>query len=212
MQNHEAIPRIDSSEAAKRVREYNAGSYRGWSNIKLDREAYNRFRNGLSDDLDDLTDQIVFVGDQYGGAHGEFAEIRAEAALIATNLHLVLGQWREAVGDAKPLDAGVSDERTLDSLFHPFTGTKQWGVWASKTLHFLRPDAFPIFDSNAKKALSLRCGSSSRDYHRFCSYFRDVLLANLDAVRAARRADNMESPTDLKLLDKVLFQIGMHMR
>jgi hypothetical protein len=52
-------------------------------------------------------------------------------------------------------------------------------------------------------------GSSSRDYHRFSSSFRDVLLANSEALAAVRIADARESPTDLKLLDKILFQLGM---
>jgi hypothetical protein len=65
----------------------------------------------------------------------------------------------------------------------------------------------------AKEALELKnLGSSSRDYHRFSSCFRDVLLANSEALAAARIADARESPTDLKLLDKILFQVGMRKR
>jgi hypothetical protein len=91
-------------------------------------------------------------------------------------------------------------------------GTKQWPVWASKTLHFLRPDVFPILDSNAKKPLGLKnLVNSSRGYHQFCIMFRDVLLANRDALTSASTADGKESPSDLKLLDKVLFQLGLRM-
>jgi hypothetical protein len=86
------------------------------------------------------------------------------------------------------------------------------GVWASKTLHLLRPDVFPILDSRARKALGLNLGSSSRDYNGFTSCFRDVLLINSEALAAARVADAGESPTDVKLLDKILFQIGSRMK
>lgn len=92
-------------------------------------------------------------------------------------------------------------------------GTKQWPVWASKTLHFLCPDVFPILDSNAKKPLGLNnLVNSSRGYHQFCSIFLDVLLANAEALAAARSADAGESPSDLKLLDKILFQLGIRMK
>ena len=68
------------------------------------------------------------------------------------------------------------------------------------------------FDFNAKKPLRRKnLGSSSRDYHRFSFCFRDVLLANSETLAAARIADVRKSPTDLKLLDKILFQLGIHM-
>jgi len=82
-------------------------------------------------------------------------------------------------------------------------------VWASKTLHFLRPDAFPIFDKRAKKALGKKnIASLPADYHWFCCAFRDALVANRCALAAARDIDGGESPTDVKLLDKILYQLG----
>src|SRR3989442_14639488 len=60
--------RIDTNDAVQAVRDYNADFYRGRRNIDLDREAYDRFRNGLSNDLEQLIDQIAFVAEQYGGA------------------------------------------------------------------------------------------------------------------------------------------------
>jgi hypothetical protein len=41
--------------------------------------------------------------------------------------------------------------------------------------------------------------------------FREVLLANCDALSAARVQDARESPSDVKLLDKILFQFGLRM-
>jgi hypothetical protein len=153
----------------------------------LDREAYDWFSNGLSDDPGQLIDQLNFVGDQYGAVQERFLthDIRTEAALVAPALHRVIDQWLKAVNDAKPLIEEVPDESTIAFLFSPFRATKQWPVWASKTLHFLRPDAFPILDSNVKKPLDLRnLGGSSGDYHRFCSCFRDAWL---QVPRASRR-------------------------
>jgi hypothetical protein len=86
-------------------------------------------------------------------------------------------------------------------------------VWASKTLHFVRPDVFPILDSNANKPLGLgSLANSSRNYQLFSSIFRDVLLGNTEELAAARAADSGESPTELKLLDKILFELGLRMK
>jgi hypothetical protein len=78
-----------------------------------------------------------------------------------------------------------------------------------KDTPFSPPHVFPILDPNAKKPLGLKnLGSSSRDYHRFSSCFRAVLLANSEELAAARTVDAGESPTDLKLLDKNFFRSG----
>lgn len=211
---HDGEPlRIDSTDAVLGIRQYNAGFYRGRSNTALDREAYRRFRNGLSSDLSQLVEQIAFVGQQYGGAQERFGDIRKEAELIAANLSSMLDQWLKVVVDAKPLADERPSEAVLDYLFSPFRGTKQWPVWASKTLHFLRPEVFPILDSNAKKPLGLRnLVNSSRGYHQFSGCFREALLSNTEALAAARIADDRESPTDLKVLDKILFQLGIRMK
>lgn len=206
------VLRINPRDAANLVREYNRSYYRGRSNTALDREAYLLFKDGPSRDVARLVTQIAFVGKEYGGAQERFGSIREEAELIATNLRPVLDGWTKILEEAKPLSQHVPDQEALDFLFAPFVGNKQWPVWASKTLHFLRPDAFPILDSNAKKPLGLKnLLNSSRGYRQFSSGFRDVLVANPEALAAARDADAGESPTTVKLLDKILFEMGRRM-
>ena len=202
--------KVDPGEAVRSVREYNADFYKGCRNIQLDREGYDLFRNGLSADLGRLIDQLTFVGDRYGAAQQRFMPhpIRIEAASIATKLIRVLDDWNRIVMRAKPLIEEVPSEASLAFLFSPFDCASLWAVWASKTLHFLQPDAFPILDSKAKKALGLNLGTSSRDYHTFCSQIRRVLLANGASLAAARIEDKAQSPTDVKLLDKILYQLG----
>ena len=201
---------FDSETATCAVRLYNAGAYRGRPNLVLDQMAYDRFRNGLPDDELALVDMIRFVGEEYGGAQRRFLphDYRDEAALIVANLLPVLNQWRTTVVDARPLTENLADIPTLDYLLAPFEGTKRWVVWATKTLHFLRPDAFPILDSRARKALGLKEGNTSRYYQKFCTAFRCSLLRNRESINAARVIDDGASPTNLKLLDKILFQLG----
>jgi hypothetical protein len=204
--------RFDAESAVQAVRDYNSGSYRGRRNLDLDRIAYDRFRNGIPDEQSALVELVRFVGEDYGGAQRRFLphSYREEAALIVANLRRDLGEWRDSVVTAQGLAEAVPSEEVLDRLLTPFVGTKRWPVWASKTLHFLRPDAFPILDSSAKKALGMaNLGSLPRDYARFCSAFRKSLATNEDALSAARVADGGASPSDLKLLDKILYQIGL---
>jgi len=203
--------RFDRDTAERAIREYNAGSYRGCSNVALDRAAYDCFAAGLADDGAGMIELVRFVGEDYGGAQRRFLPhgYREEAALIVARLVPVLGRWRQLVADAKLLLDAVPDETTVRELFAPFAGTKRWPVWCSKTLHFLRPDAFPILDSLAKNALGLAgLDGTPRNYRRFCEAFRATLLANQDVLAAARSIDAGASPSDIKLLDKILYQIG----
>jgi hypothetical protein len=203
---------IRPNDAVQCIAEYNRSSYRGMSNTALDQKAYRLFRDGISSDPGRLVAQIAFVGEEYGGAQERFGSIRKEAEIIASNLRPILDKWQKFVMEAKPLSHEVPNQETLDFIFLPFVGTKHWPVWASKTLHFIRPDVFPILDSNAKKTLGLQhLVNSSRNYQYSCSVFRQAFLENSESLAAARSADRGESPTDLKLLDKVLFQLGVRM-
>ena len=208
-----SVLRIDPETAIRAVRDYNDGSYRGRRNLELDKFAYDSFREGLPDAEEPLTDLVCFVGEVYGGADGRFLvpsySYRKEAILIVKELRLVLDQWRSTVKGVRAFAEEIPNDAVLEFLFKPFVGTQRWGVWASKTLHFLRPDAFPILDSHAKNALGLRMlASSPYGYKRFCLAFRDALAANDQALAAARDIDGGASPTDLKLFDKILYQLG----
>lgn len=202
---------LDAQTAASAVRRYNSGSYRGRSNIGIDRAAYERFNGNVPTDPAALVDAIRFVGDEYGGAQRRFLPhgYAEEAALIVSHLLPILPEWRAAVAAATPLEEGSVSELTAALLLAPFHGTKRWPVWATKTLHFIRPDAFPIMDSRAKISMGMKnLGSTARDYAHFSDVLRQVLLCNAEALEAAREADAGASPSDVKLLDKILYELG----
>ena len=202
---------LDPSAAARAVREYNAGTYRGCKNVDVDQAAYDRFRNGLPENEDDLIDAIRFVGEDYGGAQLRFLPhgYREEAALIVGQLLPARARWVKAIKSSAPLRDAAPPEYSLAFVLAPFVGTKRWPVWGTKTMHFIRPDVYPILDSRAKKALGMASlGSTPRDYHRFCMEIRRTLLENDAALASAREADGGLAPSDLKLLDKILYEIG----
>jgi hypothetical protein len=203
--------RIDPVVAARAVREYNSDTYRGRTNLEIDRTAYQRFRTGMPRERSALVDAVRFVGEDYGGAQRRFLphDYGEEAALIVDQLYPVLDSWQATVDMARPLAAVLPTADIFAALLAPFHGTKRWPVWASKTLHFLRPDAFPILDSRAKVALGMRnLGSSPREYSRFCAVFRTAMAENHGAIDAARAADDGNSASEIKLLDKILYQLG----
>jgi hypothetical protein len=206
---------LDPAAAMRAVHAYNSDSYRGRPNLVVDREAYDRFRGGLPEDDAALIDSIRFVGEDYGGAQRRFLPhgYCEEAALIVNHLRPIRTRWNSALRSAAPISTSAPDEALLSCLLAPFFGTKKWPVWATKTLHFLRPDAYPVLDSRAKAALGMRSlGSTPRDYRRFCITFRETLLNNEAALEAARNVDGGTSPSDLKLLDKILYQLGRRQR
>jgi hypothetical protein len=202
---------IDRATAIRAVEAYNCGRYNGRPNVEIDREGYSRFSGGLSRDHDALTEQLRFIGEDYGGAQLRFLphSIRDEAALIASQLAPVLDHFTAIVTAQSLLTGGVPSETDMIFLFTPFAATKKWGVWACKTLHFLRPATFPVLDSRAKKALGVASlGGSPVEYRRFCTLFRDALANNDETLEAAAEVDAGASPTELKLLDKILYEIG----
>jgi hypothetical protein len=203
---------IDPRLAVRAVLDYNSGTYRGKRNLDVDREAYARFAGGVPTSEGELVDLIAFVGDDYGGAQRRFLPhgYRDEAALIVNNLRPTINAWRQILDSVGPLGVGSPSEGVLAGLLTPFIGTKRWPVWASKTLHFFRPKSFPILDSRAKKGLGVpNLGSTPKDYARFAAVFHSTLVENQEAMEAARRADEGASPSDVKLLDKILYQVGI---
>jgi hypothetical protein len=201
---------LDPAAAVQAVVAYNRGKYHGRLNIDIDRDADHRFHDGLAQDRPTLIEQLRFVGQDYGGAQQRFLPhcVREEAAMIAEQIMPVLPQFAAVVNMTAPLTERVPDEDALGLLFEPFAATKRWGVWASKTLHFLRPVSFPILDSGAARALGEVSGSSVRHYWRFCIRFRGAMSESAEALLAAKSVDGGISRSEVKLLDKILYELG----
>ena len=202
---------IDQATAVRAVNAYNRGKYRGRLNVDIDMDGYQRFSDGLSQHRANLIEQLRFIGEDYGGVHRRFLthSICDEAALIAERIAPVLRGFTAAGSATAPLVERIPDEDALTFLFAPFVTTKRWSVWASKTLHFLRPESFPVLDSRAKRALgAASLGTSVRDYRRFCTFFRCAMIENASALHAARAVDDGMSNSDVKLLDKILYEVG----
>lgn len=192
------------------IRAYNAGNYRGQRNVDLDRRGYALLAEAVPECLEALIDAIRFFGEDYGGTQARFlpAGFLEESHRIADALWPSANEYRALLRSQPDLRTAVPDLRTIEVLIAPFRASKTWIVWATKFLHFAAPRTFPILDSRAERALGLTRGSSaSRYYHRYCEAIRAALLANAETLTFLVSSDP-EQCTELKVLDKVLFEIG----
>lgn len=204
---------IDVAAAIAACKAYNVGSYRGKANLALDRRAYELFRSGLATDFDALVAQLRFVAEDYGGAMGVYLDppydYEGEARRVALRLSPEVEAWNRVALAAEPLTDGAPGLDALRFLLGCFRGSKRWNVWASKALHFVRPDAFPILDSRAKRALGVAdTDNSAESYECFCVRVRQTLLSNADVIAAVRTLPESNWLPDLKLLDNIVFELG----
>lgn len=201
---------LSRDEALSAIRAYNSGSYRGHRNVDLDRRGYALLAEGVPDNLGALIEAIRFFGEDYGGAQARFLPhgFLEESRRIADALWPSANEYRALLRAQLDLRSAIPDGLTLDVLAAPFCASKKWLVWATKFLHFAAPRTFPILDSRAEQALGLTRTSSTASYYRsYCEAIHATLVANADTLSLLVNSDS-EQCTELKVLDKVLFEIG----
>ncbi len=203
--------KLDFESARQRLISYNTGFYRGHPNLDLDARGYKLFAGGLPDEPEALVEMIRFVGEDYGGAQKRFLngqEFRQVSEDIARNFSASPGLARasQLIKSVDPIETIIPPESVVADLFRPFRTDKHWPVWASKFLHFLRPDTFPILDSRAESALDLRRRTPyDRYYVEFMSKFRETMRDNKDTLASLHSLEDFVSPHIVKVLDKILY-------
>jgi len=102
------------------------------------------------------------------------------------------------------LSSAITAHKRLMDLFKEITELEKRAL-ASKYLHFHRPDVFFLYDSRAKKALSMvtpnirqiadiNCEESDTEYLnlvRRCLWLRDNIAKQYDVVLTPRQIDNI---------------------
>jgi len=206
------VPLLDPAACRTRILEYNSERYRGFgTNVEIDSRGYAVFSSGISRDRNQLIQQVLFVGEVYGGAQARFLPggYKAESERITGKLMIDLEGYWSLLAASRPLVETIPLEQSLERLLSPFDATKRWFVWGTKFLQFLRPDTFPIVDSRVTKVLGLdEGGSMGRRYHRAMRVIREVVNRNFDLLEELRIWDERRCPSVLKVLDKVLYVQG----
>ena len=211
------ITQLMLRRAPAMVRRYNKGRFLDRRNVELDAEGYRRFARGPSRDLQTLTDDLAFVGRFYGGTRvGLLPEgsWKAEAQRIATQLIEDRDTYDLLLRDCRPLTDHLPTVKTTLRLVEPFHTSRSWMVWATKALHFLAPATFPQLDAAVEAALGLTRNRYEAHYYvgymtayrRALERFAEVLPELRDIDQRTRDAD--APAPDLKILDKVLYELG----
>lgn len=206
------VPLLDPAVCRTRILEYNRERYRGFgTNVEIDARGYALFSSGISRERNQLIQQVLFVGEVYGGAQARFLPdgYKAESERITDKLMVDLEAYCSLLAASLPLLETIPSEQLLEHLLSPFDATKRWFVWGTKFLQFLRPDTFPIVDSRVKTLLGLdQTGSMGRRYQRAIRVIREVVNRNLDLLEELRIWDEQRCPSVLKVFDKVLYAQG----
>lgn len=210
---HKTRVQLTLESAVRAVREYNRGIYAkvGRPNIDIDREADQLFANGLGATAAEVEEQLRFTGKMYGGVAGF-----QRALEIAPDIGVEIHRCREHLGglatSARSLVECISNSHTLRPLYDVFVreccGKRNWQVWCSKFWHLVNPHAFPIEDRFARDTLGTSKVNSFRTYVVYLTRFHEFTASRASWLPALRHSDEAGSRSDLKLWDKVFYEVG----
>jgi hypothetical protein len=201
---------ITLETAIRAVKAYNSGSYRGRKNVNLDLQVRQSFAAGLAPTLEGIIAQVRLIGEDYGGVAG-FPKALTLAPDVAAEIHRDRKSYTALITAAPPLMQAHSSVDTVTHLLQPFTrplyGKRNWHVWASKFLHFLNPDAFPILDSRVARFFGLWGSNSAAKYVELLRRFRTFAITHQSWLESLRIADGGHAWSDTKLWDKVCYGV-----
>jgi len=209
---------VTKADALNAIRSYNQGKYdkSGRTNLEIDREGKSLFQDGLKREKGALEDQIRWVGNDYGGAAHTIASKELPSPIADT----ILQDWDayySRIIEQRPLIENTMSKMVIRELYRPFRQRIEtekrtlmnWMTWGTKVWHFVNPDAFQIMDSRAKRFYRV---ATSKDpvaaYLELEDRARKLLLSHKAWLADMRAADQGEAWSDLKLWDKVAYQVG----
>lgn len=209
---------VTIADALDAIRRYNRGVYgkSGKTNLDIDREGKSLFQNGLEGNKEGLERQIRWVGKDYGGTAHTIASKELPSRIADT----ILEDWdayRSKMLGQHPLIEGTMSEALIRVLYQPFTqrletdkrSLKNWMTWATKVWHFVNPEAFQIMDSRAKRFYRISTSKDPVDsYLELGEKTRELLLKREAWLADMRAVDQGEAWSDLKLWDKVAYELG----
>ena len=208
---------LSLQQALSAIRSYNKGTY-GRSdrlNIDIDNEGKVLFKSGLSSNRERLTQQIAWVGKDYGGSAHTIARSVLPSKIADTILENFTS-YTSLINKQQPLHVAIPSTTDIQVLYHPFKQRVQtkkrtlenWMVWATKVWHFINPEAFQIMDSRAKKFYQINTSSDIvAQYLQLQVNARSLILKNQGWLQQMKSVDEGLSWSDLKLWDKVAYEI-----
>ena len=206
--------KISEADAEQAVRDYNEGTdlHTDMKNPDVDHVGRVLFESGLGRCMEEIEVQARWVADDYGGVREHIDQTAKQAA---KNIYSERVQYDCIVRSISPLISKVPNTNEIEYLRGKFL--KQSGlpqdaiVLAYKFLHFLRPDVFPPVDSHARRFYDVQGGSRSISaYEEALKRVQYILRGNVSSIDIAklRRVDGPHYQGDIKLIDKIAYQLG----
>lgn len=207
-------------DAISAIQEYNEEIYgkSGRKNVEIDAEGKALFKSGLGVTEDAIGRQVKWIGKDYGGTANTLASIKLPG-LIAADIYRVRDVYSRQISALSPLIKKTPRWEEIRTLYRPFEQVlrspqgkrtwKDWITWATKFWHFLNPEVFSIMDSRARRFYQIRSGSAPGDaYAELLERCRWLLINRQDWLPKLRSADGSHAWSDIKLFDKVAYELG----
>ncbi len=217
---------ISSADAEQAIRDYNEGIYSrtGKRNVDIDAEGRDIFNNGIGTTKEEIRRQIYWIKRDYGGVVGEVPQ--EDYTHLVDVIYGNLPSYKKALYMYMDIN-DLLVNKVWNILFDPFQSkkvvSKKYLVWSTKFLHFLNPETFPILDWNAARFYGLirirnnahvsKYGKKSlnkEDYILCVSVIREILSGGLNWFDYNKlcRVDGRHYQSDIKLIDKIAYQLG----
>jgi hypothetical protein len=210
---------VTFADAENAIKAYNSEIYvkTGRKNVDIDAEGIDKFKTGLGMTLSTIEEQIRWIGKDYGGTAFMLALTRLPS-IIANDIYSMRAEYVRKISSSEPLIHHIPDRSVVVSLYRPFIQVlqtpagkqmKNWMTWATKFWHFLNPNVFPIMDSHAKKFFKIPSNIEVVDaYMELLRRLHQLLIERFDWLTQLRQADKGHAGSDIKLWDKVAYQLG----
>jgi len=211
---------VTLTQAVAAIRTYNSGIYgrNKRLNIELDAEGYSIFEGGLGSTVETITEQVRWIGQDYGGT-GNVLAGRKLPELIAESIFSCRDEYIELLSSIPSLVEDFHFSMQTNRLYPPFQRkfispnsgkvSKNWMTWATKFWHFLKPHSFPIMDSRSKRFFEISSNKLPCDqYTMLLEQVHKILFLKEGWLPKLRESDSGYAPSDIKLWDKIAYELG----
>ncbi len=232
MTTRKTYDNIDTKTAEYAIKEYNKGYYRrSVRNVDLDKITNDLFSSFFKKKNEiGIFDLLLHVAKEYGGmercSNVDREDVCLEISDRIDNSDFNIGglYYIEFIRSIDTLDELIKksgeNTRHIWRIIRPFLNTNKkvhgkkcnWSTLASKFLHFMNPNVFPIMDSRSKRfyRITKYDGNHVRQYFECIKVVNDILSDKEPKIDMPylRTIDGPHYQGDIKMIDKIAYILG----